>query len=459
MKRESDMKKFLPFLCGFVLVMAAAAPLHAGGFAVTEIGAAGLGSAYAGSAAVAADAATIYWNPAGMARLDGRQGAAALIVSDRSYEFTASGTATNALGQPIQPLGANGGDAGQTLLLPGLFYSHSLSDRLKVGIDLVVPFNIDSEYDSLWVGRYYAVKSELLTYDINPAVAYRINARWSLGAGISAQYLDVELNRAVDFGWIDTFNGYGLGAGVPSTPLADGNEQVSGDDWGYGFNLGVLLELSEATRFGLSYRSKIEHSIDGRTAFTYPATAPTIGTVSGLVNQNVKLDIDLPASAALSGYHRFDRWALTADLTWTQWSSLDQLRIDYANAGVADDVTTLDWDDTWRFAAGVNWFYTDEWTWRAGLAYDQTPVSSAALQTPIVPDEDSLWLSLGGSWQFDENWGVDFGGAYIWTTDDPQINRTTATLPDRNENTFRGNLSGTYDVTTYILGAQLNFNF
>jgi len=453
------MKKFVPFLCVFGLVMAATAPLQAGGFAVTAKKNSGLGNAYAGGAAVAEDAATVYWNPAGMTRLPGHNGAASLVVVNPSYEFRATQTATNALGLPIEPVGANGGDAGSAVWFPNIFYSHSFSDRLKVGIDVVVPFSLDTEYDSLWTGRYYAVKSELQTYDINPAIAYRIGERWSLGAGISAQYLDAELTHAVDFGLInalDLSNAFPL---IPSTPTSDGSVAVTGDDWGYGFNLGVLFELSENSRFGLTYRSKVAHTIDGRAGFTYPAAAAGVGPASGLVNQNVRVDIDLPATASLSGYHQIGQWAIMGDVTWTQWSTLDALRIDYANPGVADEVTTLQWDDTLRFSVGVTWFYDDEWTWRAGLAFDQSPVSSPALQTPAIPDEDSFWLSLGGSWKFDENWGLDFGGAYIWATDDPGINKTTATLPATDENTFRGNLKGSYDAAAYVLGVQINWNF
>ena len=136
------------------------------------------------------------------------------------------------------------------------------------------------------------------------------------------------------------------------------------------------------------------------------------------------------------------------DVTWSQWSSLDELRIDYANAGVADDVTTLNWDDTFRIAVGVTWLFSEQWSWRGGLAYDQTPVPSAALQTAAIPDEDRLWFSLGGSWKFAENWGLDFGGSYIWTTGDADINKTTPSPPARNENTFRGNLAGSYEQKT-----------
>ena len=455
------MKKFVSFLCVFGLVMAATAPLQAGGFAVTEIGAAGLGNAHAGGAAVAEDAATVYWNPAGMTRLPGNKGAASLVLLNPSYEFQPAQTATNALGVPIDPVGASGGDAGQALWLPNIFYTHSLSDRLKVGIDVVVPFSLDTEYDSLWVGRYYALKSDLQTYDISPAIAYRINERWSLGAGISAQHLDAELTHAVDFGLINTLDCSNFYPLIPSIPTSDGAVAVTGDDWGYGFKLGVLFESSENTRFGLTYRSKVEHTIDGRAGFTYPAAAPGIGADArvGLVNQDVKFDIDLPATISVSGYHRIGQWAIRGDVTWTQWSTLDELRVDYVNPGVADEVTTLEWDDTLRFSVGLTWFYDDERTWHAGLALDQSPVSSPALQTPIIPDEDSLWLSLGGSWKLDENWGLDFGGAYIWAIDDPEINRTAPTPPARNENTYRGNLNGSYDAAAYVLGVQINRNF
>ena len=147
------------------------------------------------------------------------------------------------------------------------------------------------------------------------------------------------------------------------------------------------------------------------------------------------------------------------DFTWTQWSSLDELRIDYENAGVADDVTTLNWDDTIRIAIGVTWFFDDQWTWRGGWVFDQTPVTSSELQTPSIPDEDSMWFSLGGSWKFAESWHLDFGGTYIWYTNDPEINKTTPVLPATDENTYRGNLSGKYDVNAFILGLQINFNF
>ena len=250
------MRNFVLFVCVLVLVMTVAAPLQAGGFAVTEKGASGLGNAYAGGAAVAEDTGTVYWNPAGMTRLPGHSAAVSLVLTKPSYEFQASQTATNALGLPIEPAGAGSGDAGTAVWLPNFFYSHSFSERLKGGIDIVVPYSLDTQYDSLWGGRYYAVNSQIKTWDINPAVAYRINHQWSLGGGISAQYLDADLTNAVDFGLInalDLGNAFPL---IPSTPTSDGSMQVTGEDWGFGFNLGVLFELSQHTRFGFTVSSR-----------------------------------------------------------------------------------------------------------------------------------------------------------------------------------------------------------
>src|SRR2546427_13154252 len=51
------------------LGLLAGSEVHAAAFALYEQGVSGLGNAYAGAAAVAEDATTVWWNPAGMSRL------------------------------------------------------------------------------------------------------------------------------------------------------------------------------------------------------------------------------------------------------------------------------------------------------------------------------------------------------------------------------------------------------
>jgi long-chain fatty acid transport protein len=452
------MRKLVSSICAVGLIFWTVSTAHAGGFGITEKGVKGEGSAFSGNAAAAEDASTIYWNPAGMTHLDKNEMDIALFSVTPKFKFHEE-SATNALGQPIQPTGANGGDAGFTAFVPNFFYAHKINDRLSAGLGFVVPFGLGTEYDSDWVGRYHTIKSEIKTYDINPSVAYRINDQWSVGGGVSFQYMEAELTNAIDYGLLTAVNPSTLGAlfpGLtPSTVSSDGRAKVKGNSWGYGFNLGVLFDLTAQTRIGLSYRSKVRQKIDGTLKLTDPAAAPGIGKVALGGNQDAKATIDLPSTASLSAYHKInDKWAVKGDITWTEWSSLDELRVKF-DGGAPDSVTTLKWDDTWRLSAGVEWYTSDTWTLRTGVAYDPTPVPNAKYRTPRVPDEDRFWWALGGSWKFSPSWSLDLAGAYIWTLHDPKIDKSTTEA----ENATRGNLKGTYDASSIVLGAQINFTF
>ncbi|MBT8340672.1 MAG: hypothetical protein HKP58_07605 [Desulfatitalea sp.] len=432
--------------------------LHAGGFALTEKGVKGQGTSYSGGAAAAQDASTIYWNPAGMTRLETNEAAAALLMIKPSFTFKGE-SATNLLGAPIQPAGADGGDAGFYNYVPNLFLSYHINEKWVAGLGVVVPFGLGTEYDANWVGRYHTVKSNILSFDINPSVAWRINDQWSVGAGVSFQYLSAELTNAIDFGLASALSP-ALGAAfpglTPSTPGSDGFAKLEGESWAYGFNLGVLVELSGDSRIGLSYRSQVQHDVDGNTEFTDPAGATGISLAAFGGNQDSEAKIDLPATASLSAYHQINvQWAVMADITWTGWNSMEELKVT-SNGGAPDSITTLNWEDTWRMAAGVNWFYSEAWTFRSGLAYDPTPVPNAEERTPRVPDEDRFWLSMGGTRRLTPSLSLDFAATYLWTLDNPELNKVaTAT----NENNLRGNLKGSYDADSIILGVQLNYLF
>ena len=415
----------------------------AAGFSITQKSVKGLGNAFAGAAAVAEDASTIYFNPAGLTRLSGRQVQAAGHIFSFSLKFSDDGS-TTVLNQPLT--GGEGGNAGKLGVIPNFFYAHSISDSLKVGIGIVSPFGTATKYNSDWVGRYYTIKSELLTIDINPTVAYRINKMWSIGGGVSVQYLDAELTSAIDYGTI--------ASGSPSRE-ADGESKIKVDgDWGYGFNLGVLFELSEATRFGIAYRSEISYDLEGDADFTTPDAAAPIADALGLVDTDAKSDIDLPASLSVSGYHQLtDKWALMADITWTDWSTFEELRIKF-DSGAEDSVSTLDFDDSFRYSLGATYTLNPQWTFRGGLAYDETTVSSRRKRTPRLPDEDRLWFSFGTSYHFSDRLEFDFGYTYITNVEKAEIDKTAT-----GEDKFRGALKGDYDAHTHIASFQLAYKF
>lgn len=447
-----------------VLVIIAAALLAGGstmdarasGFALIEQGVRGLGNAFAGGAAVAEDATTIFFNPAGLTRLEGNNLEVAVHFISPSAKFNDEGSTltpliTDAEGNTI-PLSGGVGDAGYIATVPNIFWSRKMNDKLHVGLGINVPFGLETEYDDDWVGRYHGVKSAITTLNINPTVAYKMTDKWSVGLGLNAQYLDAELSNAIDFGTINAV----VGAGLPLTPQGDdGFVTMSADDYAYGFNLGLLFEQTDSTRYGLAYRSEMDYTLEGDAEFTTPnAYADIIAGLAGLVDGPVSTEITLPQSLSLSAYHGLsEKWAMMGDVTWTGWSSIEELRIEF-ESGADDSVTTLDWDDTYRVAMGFTYDHSDKWDFRFGGAYDESPIPNVERRSVRVPGNDRWWLTLGGTYDISDSVALSGGYAHLFVSH-PVIHKTGLEA----EEVTRGALNGTYDSSVDILSVQLSWSF
>ncbi len=413
------------------------------GLAIMEQSAKGLGTAFAGGAAAAEDATTIFFNPAGLTRLSRSQAVAGMYLLFPSAKFSNKGS-IHLTGQPLS--GGDGGDAGNTIVIGNIYYSHRFNDRLSAGVGIFSPFGLSTTYDSTWVGRYHAVKSDLFSLNINPSLAYRVTDKLSLGAGINAQYLNAELSNAIDFGLI--FAALGVAGVAPQRN--DGFVTFKADSWSWGFNLGALYEFSGDTRAGIAYRSRIAHTLTGDAHFSgVPSPNPT----GRFVDTGVKTDVTLPDSLSVSIWHNFSKeLAVMADITWTNWSTVDELRIRFDNPAESDAVTTLHWKDTFRYSIGAV-YMPGAWAFRAGAAYDESPVSDAALLTPRVPDNDRIWLAAGVGYKISDKISVDAGYAHLFVKN-PEIRKTVT-----GENQFRGGLSGSYENSADVIGAEITWMF
>ena len=425
--------------------------LSGGGFILFEQGTKGLGNAFAGGAAVAEDPSTIFFNPAGLTRLPGSQFALAGYLIDTKAEFDNKGsTVSPALpvvgGTPLT--GGDGGDAGGSAVIGNFYYAQEITKKFHAGLGIGVPFGLETDYNRDWVGRYHAVKSKLITIDINPNVAFRVNKWLSLGGGISAQYADAELTNAVDFGTIGFIGGAGT---LPQT--LDGFAKLEADDWGWRWNVGILVEPTETLRFGLSYRSDIDYTLEGDADFDIPNGAQPIAIGAGLVDTDAEADVTLPGHASLSAYWRVhEKFAVMADLFWTNWSELDELFIELDTG--TNVVTTLDWDDTFRFAFGASFFPNQNWALRAGIAYDETPIPDRERRTPRIPGNDRIWTTIGLSYAVSKNFEFDLAYAHLFVRD-PKIRKSGF----ETEDIPRGALNGDYDANANIVSAQLNLLF
>ena len=418
-------------------MLGAAPRAQASAFALAEQGVSGLGNAYAGAAAVAEDASTVWWNPAGMARLPrGRHvlGAGHLIMP--KTEFNNSGSVP-----PSVNPGGNGGDAGDTTLVPNLFFAMDLNPAWSFGVGVNVPFGLATKYDDNWIGRFQGIESEVMTLNINPSVSYKISDRVSIGFGLSYQTGEIDLVTA---------------AAITGATEVRNTTSIDGDAWG--FNIGALFDVAPATRLGIHYRSSLDYKLDGTTSFRAVAPLPAVPPVAPLQNGNVELDLETPATLSFSAVHQLNsQLQLLGDVTWTEWSRIDRLPLRRTSGPLVGtplgtlDTLVFNFDDSWRFSVGANYKWTNQWTLRAGYAFDESPVPNAETRSVRLPDEDRHWFSLGATYQLSPSGRIDMGYTFVSIKDAEINNNQTAAN--------KGLVRGTYDANVNIFSVSYQHTF
>jgi long-chain fatty acid transport protein len=287
------------------------------------------------------------------------------------------------------------------------------------------PFGLKTEYDQNWIGRFQAIRSELITLAFTPVVSYRITDGLSVGVGFRAQYADAELRTAVD----------------PRDATGAQQSLVRGDDWGFGVSAGILWQVTAATRVGVAYQSQMKHTIEG-----------DLTTALGVTP--IRAEVTLPDVVTLSAVHQLTpRWELLADVAWTNWSKFERLEVVGRSTGSVISSSPQNWHDTWRVALGVIYKVGDRLKLRAGTAYDESPVPDR-FRSARIPDESRVWLAAGVQYRVMASGTVDIGYAHLFVQD-PSINRTEPIGSTGQTTTLRGE----YENRVDIIGLQFSYTF
>ena len=402
-----------------------AARAFAAGFALNEASTRLMGTAFAGSAALAEDATTGYYNVAGLTRI--KQGSLAGTVTGYLLSLDFETTSATNFGMPV----SGGRDVGPSrdAVAPTFHAAYRLDDRWVVGLGVTVPFGLEIKYPTSAPARYIATKSQLITYNVNPMIAYRITDQWSVGAGFNAQYLEAKLEQKVQI--------------PPPFPNPhDGDLFVRLNNWGYGANFGILFEPNEVARFGINYRSQINYELSG------PAKVADILTFkSGDVESKVTVPDTVTASALVEVMPGLQ---LLGNITWTHWAVFDQLAATFNN-GIPDLVIEEDFHDAWNAALGANYDFTKELAFRMGFAFDQSPVTDNN-RTVRIPDSNRWFLSAGVGYHLTDDIVFDFSYMHVFF-DDGTIDETAEQPGNAN---IRGKYSG---GTGDLLSFQGTYNF
>lgn len=412
-------------------VVAAVPAAHAGGLLLYEFGTADVGLAAAGYAARAQDASTAFTNPAGMTRLDGTQVMAGGQLMWLNTRFSIGDGTTPALGS------ADGGRVfGSSGFVPGggVFATHSLSRDWKLGFSVAGNFGSILDYGDDWVGRYRVTEGTLLGVNVVPSVAYRVNDRLSVGAGINLVYGVMDQKVAIN-------------NVVPGAP--DGRLRYDDTTWGVGGNLGLLYEWASGARVGLTWTSEVE--LDFKATPQFSGLGPALSTLlrnRGLLDAQLNAGVRMPQQVMASAYSPIDdRWAVMGNLGWQQWSRFGEVQFGIDNTQNPTSLTTaIPFDDTWHVALGAQYRMSAPWTLNFGVAYDSGFQSGSSV-SPLLPVNSAWRFGLGGEQQLSPTakWGVAGSVIYGGTLD---VDATSALPPALGG---RGNLAGEYRNTASIV--------
>ena len=350
-----------------------------------ETGAPDLGTASAGRAAMASDASTAAANPAGMTLLD------------RSQLLTASGALLPSTNFDVAPQtttsGGGGGNAGVFFPLGSFFYVHKLSEKLRLGVAVFSDYGLGGDYGKTWVGRYYITEASLITFKVNPSIAYEVNNWLSVGAGfnfgVGRLTFQSKINNA-----------------LPRVP--DGGLAMESWDEAFGGNVGILLQPISKLRIGLTYQSPEYYKFGFRPHVTGlgPVLSHLRQTIGGV---KVNVPLTEPQQVMLSAvYEVLPNFSLLGNVGWQNWSAFGEFPVGISAANQRTVEANLHFSDTCQIAIGQQLRIGEKWLWSAGFAYDSSPVSKANRNAVLPIDRQ---LRYGTGIQYEINHDITAGAA------------------------------------------------
>lgn len=421
------MKMTMKAAAAAVMAVCAASAAHAAGFMLTEQSAGALGRAYAGVGVDGTDISGVYYNPATMTLHPGTAIQAGFVAVGLDLAFEGKDEAGN-------PTSENG--QYNTQAIPHGYISHQISDSVWIGLAMTVPFGMGTEYKDGWAWNNRGISAEVLTFDFNPNVAWKVSDKLSVGAGVSIQYAAADLKMR-------------NGMSVANVPV-EFNSEVDADSFAWGFNVGMMWSPLENLRFGLSYRSRINHNADGDLELSDFEPAQAAGMVPNTMSASAT--ISTPAwLMATAAWDVNDLLSLYATFRWTDWSSFKELEI---KNDLKPSVVHNNWQDTYLVSVGADLRFTNWWTFRAGIGYETSAVDDPKYRTAIIPDADRLWLALGSSFKATENMQIDVSAAWLHGIGERNLWST-----DGSDGNTPEEIGKFEDLDAYLFGVQLVYKF
>lgn len=400
------LRRLLALLCVSGLLVASTETM-ASAFQLWEQDGASEGNVHAGYAAIANDASTAWYNPAGITRIKNQQvvvGAAG-ISSDFQYNGAVN---VSSFGSSVtfDSISAQGGSYN---ILPSLHYVAPINDWIGFGFSVAVPFGLKTDYGRTTPLQYASTQTSITVIDISPSLGFKLTDKFSVGAGLDIQKVYGKFDSVAALLVADELQ-----------PEFDTTSTNDVSDTGYGYHAGVLYEFTPSTRAGLSYHSQVTHHLTGTSRFEGPLADPLSEGIS--LSSRAISNITLPAYTALSGYHLLNpSWAIMSTVMYTQWNTFDILSLTGVSGIDADMLESHDisvtvpehFNNSWSASVGADYYASESVMLRGGLGYDQTPVRNR-YRNAMLPDNDRIIVGLGGHYQATKVVGLDLSWLHVF---------------------------------------------
>ncbi|MGL4724788.1 MAG: OmpP1/FadL family transporter [Scandinavium sp.] len=333
-----------------------------------EIGTEDTALAGAGQAARAQDASTIATNPAGMTRLPDHMftGGLQALGGDINYQLD-----NDAQQSPGNVLNVTPNASG--------FYSQKINDNLYAGIGLYGNFGLGLDFGD-WSGDRVLKKATVAALTISPSLAYKLSDRVSVGASVNANYGFLSLTRNVN-----------------------GNDEKDKDhDWEASYRLGLLMDLTDQTRAGITWNSETKYDFNVNATARLP---------QGDYRLPISAQVNAPQQLMFSLVHDIDKqWSVMGDLGWQDWSQFGAPEI-RVNGQQVNNTNRM--KDTWHTAVGVQYRPTEDWRLNAGVAFDSTPYRDQSDVSLSLPTGDEWRFATGAQYQITPASNVGFAVEYL----------------------------------------------
>ena len=402
------------------------------GIAINEQSVSGMGTSFAGRASAVNDASILFGNPAGLSKLERPEvvGGFGLVKANVDIDDASAETHKGDM-VPLTPV-------------PFAYYASPIDEKFSWGLGLYVPYALISDYEKSFGGRFKGQYSKVEVVTLQPTLSYQINDRVSVGFGPTINKIKGKLVNKLD-------NSAAFGTGETKVG-------IKGDDVAYGFNVGLMVDVTDSLTWGLTYHSKVDYTLEGRTRVT--GGTGLVGLFNG--DYDGQLDFTTPETIDTSVTYKLDdQWTLYAGTTFTRWSRLQEIVVE--NEGtpsllgmqpIGEVSEELKWHNTWSYAIGASYQLNPQWVLRTGLAIDPSPAENEH-RSVRIPVGNRKVFSVGAGWSPNPDLTIDVAYSYLQESS-AKVNQASKELAGAE---IAPGFSAEYNNSAHGLGLQATYRF